>query len=316
MKLHLATRKGYIQVQGAGIDFEIVHQALPNEHLNSLIAFNSALYAGGRAGVFRSTDDGQSWEPLHDGLHPLLVRWLGENGETVLAGTEPASILALDHESWQPRPEVGELRDQHGWFLPYTPEAGCVRGFSHHGQRIYAAVEVGAALRSDDAGATWSLAKGSDGNPSFSQPQAGFIYPDVHDIAVHPSDPDRVFAATGGGLYRSTDGGAHWDEVYDCYCRALWLDPHDPDHLIFGPADHVGARGRLEESMDGGGTFRPASGCLDVPWPHTMPERLAQVDDALLCVLDDGRVLIAQLGEWDWQFILPGISDVHAAIGG
>ena len=195
--------------------------------------------------------------------------------------------------------------------LPYSPEAGCVRGFAVHGQRLYAAVEVGGVLRSEDGGASWALVAGSDGDPDLSGPPEPLIYPDVHDLAVHPSDPDLVVAATGGGLYRSDDGGATWALLYDCYCRALWLDPDDPDHIVFGPADRVGAVGRIEQSFDSGQTWQPASGRLDVPWPRTMPERLTKIGDALFCVLADGRPLTTPLDTLDWQFV-EGITGVNA----
>ena len=117
--------------------------------------------------------------------------------------------------------------------LPYSPEAGCVRGFAFHGERAYAAVEVGGVLRSDDGGETWRLAEGSDGNPDLDGPPEPFVYPDVHSIDVHPSSPDLVFAPTGGGFYRSIDGGRTWTLLYDCYCRAAWIDPLDASILCW-----------------------------------------------------------------------------------
>jgi photosystem II stability/assembly factor-like uncharacterized protein len=196
--------------------------------------------------------------------------------------------------------------------LPYSPEAGCVRGFASHGQRIYAAVEVGGVLVSENQGQSWALAMGSDGNPDLSGPPAPFIYPDVHDLAVHPSSPDLVFAATGGGLYRSDNGGATWQLLYDCYCRGLWLDPDNPDHVVFGPAKHVGAVGRIEATHDGGRTWHMASGKLDVPWPRTMPERISQMNNDLIVVLDDGRLLSAPLDTLDWTYIVPDVTGVKA----
>jgi hypothetical protein len=199
--------------------------------------------------------------------------------------------------------------------LPYSPEAGCVRGFAFFDQRAYAAVEVGGVLRSDDGGRRWALAAGSDGNPDLNGPPEPYVYPDVHDIAVHPSSPDLVFAATGGGLYRSDDGGAHWALLYDCYCRALWLDPADPAHLIFGPARGVGVGGRIEASADGGQTWKLASDGLTVPWSRTMPERLRQIGDELFCVLDDGRLLAAPLDNLVWTPILSDVHGVNAVTG-
>jgi hypothetical protein len=100
--------------------------------------------------------------------------------------------------------------------------------------------------------------------------------------------------------------------LYNCYCRALWLDPDDAEHVIFGPADRVGAVGRIEESRDGGKSWHAASGDLDVPWPRTMLERLQQIGDELYAVLADGRLLVALLATLDWQFILEDVGGVNS----
>jgi hypothetical protein len=62
-----------------------------------------------------------------------------------------------------------------------------VRWFAFHGERIYAAVEIGA---------TWRLVEGSTGDPDFNAP--------VPRTLLHP---DVLLAATMCGLYRSLDGG-------------------------------------------------------------------------------------------------------------
>ena len=159
--------------------------------------------------------------------------------------------------------------------LPYSPEAGCIRGFAFHGQRVYAAAEVGGVLRSDDGGESWALAAGSDGNTDLGGPPEPFVSPDVHNIVVHPSDPDLVFAVSFAGLYRSQDGGATWKNLYRCYCRDLWLDPLDPQHIVFGPAKNVEAGGRIEVTRDGGQSWQLASDGLEVPWPNSLPERFS-----------------------------------------
>ncbi len=216
-------------------------------------------------------------------------------------------------ETWRECPEVGALRDRHHWFLPYSRGAGCVRGFAFHGDRTYAAVEVGGVLRSDDACQTWRLAAGSDGNPDLHGPPAPLVYPDVHSLHVHPTSPDLVFAPTGGGFYRSRDGGATWELLYDCYVRAMWPDPADPDHLLLGPADNVDSQARIEETRDGGRTWTLASDGLQVPWPDYMVERFVPAGDQVLAVLSNGHLLSAAPGEWHWRRLLPGLPDVNAA---
>jgi hypothetical protein len=62
----------------------------------------------------------------------------------------------------------------------------------------FAGYQNGNLWRSTDGGATWS-ALGSE-LPAVS----------VYDIAIHPSNPNLVYAATEVGLFASEDGGATW----------------------------------------------------------------------------------------------------------
>jgi hypothetical protein len=116
------------------------------------------------------------------------------------------------------------------------------------------------------------------------------IHPDVHSISVHPSSSELVTAATGGGLYRSTDGDRAWKCIYRCYIRAAWVDPRDARHIIAGPADGVWRNGRIEESRDGGQSWQPASAGTNGPWPRHMVERFYQHDKNLFAILSNGEL--------------------------
>jgi photosystem II stability/assembly factor-like uncharacterized protein len=298
-------------------EWSLIRRGLEGRRVTSVIAREGVILAGTTEGVFRSDDDGRSWREASAGLSHRHIRWLAYHpdiSDFEFAGTEPAAIfLSRDGgDSWHECPEVSNLRREHGWSLPYSPQAGCVRGFALQGERAYAAVEVGGVLRSDDHGASWRLAEGSDGNPSFEGPPPPFIYPDVHSIYVHPSSPDLVDAPTGGGFYRSSDGGRTWQLLYECYCRTVWTDPADPAHLILGPADYVDSNGRIEESRDGGLTWSMASGGLQVPWRRHMVERFTQIGSELFAVLSNGELLCTQLSALDWQRIVPDVKDVNA----
>jgi hypothetical protein len=315
--LILATEKGLVICQRDGYNWRESTRGLKDHQVTSVIAREGVILAGTTDGVFHSDNFGKTWVAATNGLTIPHVRWLAYHpdvSDLELAGTEPAGIFVSHNggKSWRGCPEVAQLRDKHTWSLPYSPEAGCVRGFAFHGSRAYAAVEVGGVLRSDDSGETWKLAEGSDGNPGLEGPPEPFVYPDVHSISVHPSSPDLVYAPTGGGFYRSYDGGKTWKPFYDCYCRAMWVDSHDPDHIILGPADYVDSNGRIEESRDGGQSWSLASNGLKVPWRRGMVERFFQMKDELFAVLSNGQLLSAVLSTLEWHRILPNISDVNA----
>lgn len=313
--LIVGTNEGVSIARHEGDTWGIVRRSLAARQVNSVSAQDGSILAGTTEGVFHSDDFGQRWRMASQGLSAPKARWVAHNPDgsgRVVVGTEPAAIfLSRDGgQRWRECPEVAALRDEHAWHLPYSPEAGCVRGFAFHGERAYAAVEQGGLLRSDDAGETWHLVEGSNGIPRT--PPAGFVHPDVHSVAVHPSSPDLVFAPTGGGLYASKDGGAIWKQLYRCYCRAIWSDPADAEHLVFGPADSVDRKGRIEETGDGGKTWQMVSEGLEVPWSRHMVERFLQVNYELLAVLSNGELLAAPLPTLQWRPILPEAGWVRA----
>jgi hypothetical protein len=294
-------------------DWQVVRRGLEKEVVTSVIAREGVVLAGTRRGIFRSDDLGRTWEPAHEGLGEAHIRWMAFHPEISnfeLAGSEPAGIsISRDGaKSWQGSSEVEALRQTHDWYLPYSPEAGCVRGFAVSGSRIYAAVEVGGVLRSDDYGENWRLVNGSPG--------AG-VHQDVHSIVVHPQDAGRVYTPTGGGFYSSPDGGQSWQAlVSHCYCRAMWLDPENPARILLGFAEGVDRNGRIDLSEDGGQSWQPASDGLQVPWPRHMVERFAQVGSRLLAVLSNGELIQAEIKlaphKWSWRPVLEELNDIQS----
>ena len=154
-KLILATEKGIVFCEKESNDWTEASNGLTDQDVTSVTAREGMILAGTTNGIFRSDDKGQTWKEASNGLTARHIRWMAfhpDGSNLVLAGTEPANIF-LSHDNgdtWRACPEVAQLRDQFRWSLPYSPEAGCVRGFDFHGDRAYAAVEVGGVLRSDD----------------------------------------------------------------------------------------------------------------------------------------------------------------------
>ena len=106
-----------------------------------------------------------------------------------------------------------------------TGEAWVIRDSDVMGNGIY---------KSTDAGKTWA---------NMGLPASGRI----GRIVIHPSNPDIVFACVLGrvtgpqqerGVYRTTDGGLHWERVLfggdNVGCSGLSMDPHNPHTLVAG----------------------------------------------------------------------------------
>ena len=308
-----ATDQGLVVAERVDQRWNEARRGLSEMGITSVIGREGVILAGTRQGIYRSDDLGETWQSASQGLSVRYIRWMAYHPQVSnfeFAGTEPAGI-AISRDgarSWRDCPEVAEWRKQFGWYLPYSPEAGCIRGFAFHGQRVYAAVEVGGVLLSNDSGEHWEIARGS---PDMLPGEAG-VNVDVHSIEVHPSSADLVDAPTGGGYYRSMDGGATWKRLYHTYCRAVWVDPLDPDHIVLGPADNVDRNGQIMSSRDGGKSWQPAGMGLDTPWPRSMVERFVQGENELMAVVSNGELYAASLDEMLWQPVLPEIPGIRA----
>jgi hypothetical protein len=171
--IYLATSIGLFILTPANGNWNIVGHTLTDTPLTGIIASEGVILAGTAEGIWRSADNGRSWGEANEALAIRHVRWMAVSTgapSIIFVGTEPAGIfVSRDRgKTWHQNAEVADLRDKNGWFLPYSPEAGCVRGFAvaesgPHKSRVYAAVEVGGVLISDDGGQKWQLAEGSDG---------------------------------------------------------------------------------------------------------------------------------------------------------
>ena len=60
-------------------------------------------------------------------------------------------------------------------------------------------------FKSTDGGKSWNaISDGLSRNPATGQPHY------VKSITIHPTHPDIVWAATGGGLFKTVNGGGNW----------------------------------------------------------------------------------------------------------
>ncbi len=317
--LYLATASGLFIADPMDGGWTVRRHVLSDRALKTVVVIDGTILAGGEKGIWRSTDGGNHWQAVSDGTTTPHVRWMvwvDGPGETVLAGAEPAGIYVSTNRgaTWHEASGVSRLRNEHGWQLPYSPAAGCVRDFGagRHGgpHRFYAAVEVGGVLTSTDGGGSWALVPGSDGNPELNRDLGTGIHPDVHSLSAHPVT-GMITAATGGGLYRSKDGGASWVRLHDDYVRAVWVDPADPDHIIAGPADGVSRGGRIERTVDGGNHWRPFSDSMDAPWPRHMVDRFFFSEGRLFVILSNGALWERPLEGGVWSRVLPEVEEIR-----
>ncbi len=78
----------------------------------------------------------------------------------------------------------------------------------------------------------------------------------VNQMAIDPANRNRIYAATGMGLYRSDDNGLDWTQLRAGPATTIAVDPFDSTRLYLAP----GGNGGLYRSIDSGGTWSAIGG--------------------------------------------------------
>lgn len=131
-------------------------------------------------------------------------------------------------------------------------------GLSHSGRTLWLGTELGldivaiwrrdVSLRGDTPAGPWTL---------VVEGQELLANHDPNTIVADPEDPEGVYVGaelslmhvSGDDRFEYRFGSAQFDDVP--YVLAIWIDPENPDHVVFGGGDN-GGRARLLESFEGG----------------------------------------------------------------
>ncbi len=274
-------------------------------------------------GVFKSTDGGKSWQPL--GLaatHNIGRIWVDPRNADVVV------VAALGH-LFGPNPERGIYRSTDGgktWVhvLAINDDTGVVdlAADPTNPDLLYAAAwqvrdypwldyfeplsGPGSAIyRSTDGGVTWSRLAGS----GWPQGPLGRI-----GLAVtHTSQGTRIYATVAsdseGGVWRSDDGGDHWQRVNtdadtfgNWYFSRLTVDPRNPD-VVYSAGQSI------RRSTDGGRTWsiiKGAPGGDDYHFVWINPEHpdhwITASDQGAVVTIDDGKTWSSWYNQPTGQF--------------
>ena len=106
---------------------------------------------------------------------------------------------------------------------------------------VHAGTEPGAIFTSVDNGETFELERALWDHPHREQWQAGFGGQAFHTLLPHPTDSDSLVAALStGGVYRTSDSGAHWEPANQGIKAEFF--PGERNYPEFGQCVHKVAR--------------------------------------------------------------------------
>jgi photosystem II stability/assembly factor-like uncharacterized protein len=204
----------------------------------------STLYAGTDTAVYKTVDGGRTWRPFNQGLFPP------QGGRRVC--NEPAGALGRRRCVKLPfgAPGTTSWNRNNGWVLDVAVDpvhsnvvysaAGAVRKSNDGGhtwktvfvpsqwrdggisriaialtrpESLYAIAHdlptgATAIYKSTDAGRTWQ----ATGGPASSLPPS-CCWDSMDALAVDSQNPQTLYAAVGGTVFVTTDGGATWQSM-------------------------------------------------------------------------------------------------------
>jgi len=181
--------------------------------------FDRDAYNDTGVGVLKSTDGGETWRQINNGLDNLFVGFLEMHPED----PQILFVAAGNNTHWRGGGVYKTTDGGENWtkVLDTAASASTVVTISPSNTKVVYAGGEHAFYRSDDGGETWQKfwreAEHCWGPPGV---RAGFPISAV----VHPNDPMTVFANNySGGVFKSTDGTETW---IDCSTGYTGADLH------------------------------------------------------------------------------------------
>ena len=189
----------------------------------------SEVYAGTLDGILRSMDAGCNW--VAAGMKGYPIKSLSVSPHqpgVVYAGSMPASIYKTEDNggNWTELKGFQKIRNRWWWFSPADPSfkayVQAIAISPKDPEIILAGVELGAVVRSQDGGNTWSAhLKGA--------------LRDCHSLIFHSTNGNWAYegGGSGGGASYSQDGGRTWSKprtgLGRSYGWAVAADPQKPE---------------------------------------------------------------------------------------
>jgi photosystem II stability/assembly factor-like uncharacterized protein len=284
------------------------------------------------SGLHRTRDFGRSWERIGNGLTSERVSqvvigdlsepgslWVGLDSGALAVSRDGGGSFA-EVKSFRAIPSAREWRGRDG-------EAVVSSIVVHPGPAasLHVAVDVGGVWRSDDGGDSWrSCSDGIAPNypPSYAHPEA---HRGVHRLVSNPARPERLYASTDSGLYRTDDGGTSWREVSaglpSRLTRSVVVSPSRPGTIYAVPlgasADGVPrVRGQLAvwRSIDGGDSWERFTEGLPERVDATIHREAMDFDtldeEGLYIGTAGGHIVLSADDGESWTTIVTGLAPI------
>ncbi|SDG55790.1 hypothetical protein SAMN05216603_102287 [Pseudomonas benzenivorans] len=353
-RLYVATRKGLLTFARNAGGWRLAGTDFIGQPVSMVLADrrDGGLYAALHLGHFgpklwRSTDAGQSWQEL---VAPAFAasEGEGEQGPSVemlwsleaagadqpgmlWAGTIPGALFRSPDRgaSWTLVDSLWQRPERAQWFGGGYDQPGihsiCVD--PRDSARLHVAVSCGGVWCSEDGGASWACR--TQGMRAAYMPPELQETPEIQDphrLVACPAAPDTLWVQHHNGIFLSTDGAAHWQEISDVepssFGFAVVVHPSEPGTAWFVPAVKDECRVPVEQRLvvtrtrDGGQSFErlsrglPQAECFDLVYRHGL-----EIDEHGQCLAlgsTTGHLWLSEDQGDSWQALAGHLPPIHA----
>lgn len=351
----VASRKGLIELRRRGGAWAVERTHFLGDPVSAVLppgpggrmlaALNLGHYG---AKLHRSDDGGGTWTEVATPTYPeqpegaagpawkLQQVWTLEAAHgTVWAGTLPGGLFRSDDfgASWALQRGLWDRPERLEWFGGGYDVPG-VHSVCPHPQRpgeVLVGISCGGAWTTRDGGATWALtAQGMRADFMPPEHRHNPNTQDPHRIVRCPAAPEVLWCQHHGGIWKSADGGASWQEVTGApvsnFGFAVAVHPQDPDTAWFVPATadqcRVPKDGALvvNRTRDGGRSFEtlraglPQAHCYDLMYRHALA--VGADGRTLLMGSTTGGLWASSDGGDAWQAVSLNLPTVYAVAVG
>ncbi len=212
------------------------------------------VFAGTQRGVYKSLDRGDSWKRVNlpEGRIVRSFKFHPHRPDVMFLGTEGSEVYKSEDagDNWQ---HLSTIQNPDAVQMRFSTRILGIAIESANTDNMFAALEVGGAAYSADAGKTWKIV-----NKNFT---GSVDLMDSHGVAMGPSDKS-VLVANRTGVWRTRDRGESWENLnLDqfsplAYSRGVEAAPNDPSTMYACVGlDHISEEGGVLQSTDGGDTW-------------------------------------------------------------
>ena len=254
-----------------------------DEHMLKYNPLNNYIYSGNDGGLYVSTDNGDNWTDISDGLQITQFYSLGVSQtvqDMVITGAQDNGTFLKDGNTWDA--VIGG--DGMECIIDYTNSNvmygelyyGSIRK-STNGGNSFSTISTGNGawetpyiLDRNDPNIIYvgydELEKSSDGGNSWNtitnnETNGGKI----DEIAVSKSNPAVLYFSDGPNLYTTTDGGTSWNNISNGLpyktIKYIAIHPADPDKVWITFSGYTVGE-KVYKSTNGGSSWQNISGTL------------------------------------------------------